>query len=73
MTTEDEAARLVRDIVGVAEIATMLDVPRTTVSMWDARRRTNGFPAPLERLAMGPVYSREAVLAWHRSKVGEPS
>jgi hypothetical protein len=38
---------------GVAEISDEFGVPRTTVSMWDARRGTNGFPEPVERLRMG--------------------
>lgn len=54
---------------GVAEIAAMLDVPRTTVSMWDARRRTNGFPDAVERLAMGPVYDLNAVRDWYSAKL----
>jgi hypothetical protein len=36
--------------------------------MWDARRVTNGFPEPVERLAMGPVYDMRAVRAWHEQK-----
>jgi hypothetical protein len=53
---------------GVAEISEEFRVPRTTVSMWDARRATNGFPEPVERLAMGPVYDMRAVRAWHEQK-----
>ncbi len=53
---------------GVAEIAAMLGVPRSTVSMWDSRRGTNGYPEPVARLTMGPVYDLAAVRAWHEGK-----
>jgi hypothetical protein len=56
------------DIVGVAEIADALGVPRTTVSMWAHRRAQSGFPSPMQTLAMGPVYSLAAVLAWHAAR-----
>lgn len=55
-------------LAGVAEISQFFNVPRTTVSMWDARRETSGFPQPVERLSMGPVYDMKAVIAWHRQK-----
>jgi len=76
MTTDDAAQRqefnaAVRDLVGVAEIADTLGVPRTTVSMWAARRAASGFPAPLETLAMGPVYSMTAVRAWYADRYGK--
>lgn len=58
------------DLVGVAEIADRLGVPRTTVSMWAARRAASGFPQPLEVLAMGPVYSMLAVRDWHAARYG---
>ncbi len=51
-------------LVGVAEISALLGVPRSTVSMWDSRRATNGFPEPVQDLAMGPVYDWPAVKAW---------
>jgi hypothetical protein len=65
--TPDEVAGA-RDIVGVAEIADALGVPRTTVSMWAHRRAASNFPMPLETLAMGPVYSLAAVRAWHEQR-----
>jgi hypothetical protein len=55
-------------LVGVAEISARLGVPRTTVSMWDARRASNGFPAALTELAMGPVYDWSQVKAWHEGR-----
>lgn len=51
-------------LVGVAEISAIHQVPRSTVSMWDARRATNGFPEPVADLAMGPVYNAAEVAAW---------
>lgn len=59
-----EAGRL----VGVAEIADVLGVPRSTVSMWDARRKTNGFPEPVAELRMGPVYDLDAVTEWYERR-----
>lgn len=57
------------ELVGVAEIAERLSVPRSTVSMWDSRRATNGFPKPLDRLQMGPVYEWEKVRAWASARI----
>lgn len=65
MEYEAGFADTLRNLVGVAEIARELNVPRTTVSMWDARRETTGFPEPVERLSMGPVYDMRAVRAWY--------
>jgi hypothetical protein len=52
------------DLVGVAEIARLKGVGRTTVTQWAARRHRNGFPEPVARLAMGPVYDRREIEAW---------
>lgn len=60
-----------RRLVGVAEIAERLGVPRSTVSMWDARRKTNGFPKPIERLSMGPVYDLDEIETWYAGKEAE--
>lgn len=59
---------MTKTLAGVAEIADRLGVPRTTVSMWDYRRRTSGMPEPVVRLQMGPVYDLDAVLAWHSAR-----
>jgi hypothetical protein len=58
-----------RELGGVAEIAERYKVPRTTVSMWAARRASNGFPAPVETLAMGPVYDMAEIEKWRREQV----
>jgi len=58
------------DLVGVVDIARRLHVPRTTVSMWNTRRATTRFPAPLGEPAMGPVFDWESVKAWHDDWTG---
>ena len=52
-------------IVGVAEIADLLKIGRTTVSNWDDRRERNGFPERLKTLAAGPLYDVREVVAWY--------
>ena len=54
------------DIVGLHEIALRLGVARTTAGSW-VRRESVGFPKPLARLAMGPVWEMSAVQHWHRN------
>ena len=56
------------EIGGVAEIADEFGVGRTVASMWATRRDVNGFPNPIETLAMGPIYDMAAVRAWHASR-----
>lgn len=63
LLTEEESA-LLRNLGGVAEISREFSVPRTTISMWDSRREQSGFPEPVERLSMGPIYDMRAVRAW---------
>ena len=55
----------VESLAGVAEIANLLRVGRTTVSNWDERRERNGFPQRVKTLASGPVYDIEEVVAWY--------
>jgi len=55
-------ARLVASLVGVHEIAAYYGVTRRSVGSW---ARSDGFPRPLVRLAMGPVYLLDEVDAWH--------
>lgn len=69
MTTRKRARPKVR-LVGVAEISEKYDVPRTTISMWDVHDR-HGFPKPLERLGMGPVYWADEVDAWFAARQPE--
>lgn len=58
------------ELGGVAEMAAEFGVLQTTASMWNdpERRKTNGFPGPVARLAMGPVFDMEEVRAWYRSR-----
>lgn len=68
MTEIDESAPKLIDpkhIVGVAEIATLFLVPRTTVSNWHTRTDRNGFPLPLVVLAAGPLFDVNEVLRWY--------
>jgi hypothetical protein len=53
---------------GVAEVADLFGVPRTTASMWANRRAQTGFPEPVQVLAMGPVYDMDAVRLWHAQR-----
>lgn len=56
------------ELGGVAEISAEFGVERNAVSMWDARRASNGFPEPVQRLAMGPVYRMDEVRDWYASR-----
>ena len=50
------------DLVGTAEIAERAGVQVPTVHSWRARHAT--FPAPLVRLATGPVWDWREIAAW---------
>lgn len=63
-----EESRLLRNLVGVAEISEEFGIPRTTLSTWDARRETTGFPEPVERLSMGPIYDRREIVTWLKTR-----
>lgn len=52
------------NLVGIAELADLFQVGRTTISNWYARQMTNGFPDPLKRLQMGPVWDFSDVVEW---------
>jgi predicted DNA-binding transcriptional regulator AlpA len=53
------------DLVGVAEIALMLDTSRAQVSRWALRE---DFPRPVARLRMGPIWMRADVKRWARQR-----
>lgn len=55
-------------LVGAHEIARMFDVERQTVHNWLKDRERSGFPAPLDRIKAGYVWSTPAVRAWAREK-----
>lgn len=65
------------ELSGAAEIAKILGVSRQRVSQItaDEARKTNGFPEPWTRLAMGSIWLAEEVREWaakHRPARGEP-
>jgi len=60
-----------RHLAGVAELAALFRVGRTTVSQWIARRDRNGFPEPVARLASGPIFDVNVVVAWYVGYVPE--
>jgi predicted DNA-binding transcriptional regulator AlpA len=53
------------DLVGVAEIALMLDTSRAQVSRWALR---DDFPKPVARLRMGPIWMRADVERWAKQR-----
>jgi hypothetical protein len=55
----------VRNLAGVAEVAWLFGVRRTTVSNWSAHRSGAGFPEPVVRLASGPVFDLSEISAWY--------
>ena len=54
----DIAAPLIPPLVGISEIAGILDVTRQRV---DALRKRPDFPDPVAKLAAGPIWNRHAV------------
>lgn len=48
-------------LAGVAEIAAMLGVSKQRASQLAA---SDGFPKPLDRIAVGPVWRRAAIESW---------
>lgn len=50
------------ELVSLAEIAEMAGVTRQAVANWTARHAS--FPAPLARLAAGPIWERASVAQW---------
>jgi hypothetical protein len=50
------------DVIGVSEIAELLEVSCSAVCNF--RKRYHDFPPPIKVLAMGPLYSRKAVIEW---------
>ena len=62
------------DLVGLAEVAQILDVSRQRAAK--VAETHADFPAPVARPAMGPVYTRDSVTAfaqrWERKRTGRP-
>jgi hypothetical protein len=56
-------------LVGIAEIADLLGVTKNTAVKYTRRP---DFPEPLDRLASGPVWSRQALDGWARATLPLP-
>lgn len=52
-------------LLGVTEIGDLLGVSRQRAAQLAASK---GFPKPLDRLASGPVWKRQAVEKWARER-----
>jgi predicted DNA-binding transcriptional regulator AlpA len=61
----------VDEVVGVREIAAVLGVSRQRV--YQLIESYDDFPAPVATLALGRVWSRAAVEAWHAKHDERPS
>jgi hypothetical protein len=55
-----------RWLYGVAEIADLLQVGRTTVSNWYEARHKTSFPETVHRVASGPLWDVRAVVGWYQ-------
>ena len=53
------------ELLGVAEICALLGVHKMTLKRW---RDAGRFPAPLQEMAAGPVWSRKEVERWQTSR-----
>jgi len=53
------------DVVGVYEIARLLNVHRVTVMKW---KQEDSFPVPDAVLAMGPVWRTSTIVKWDRDR-----
>lgn len=58
------------DIVGAAELAEMLGVPRAQIYVWKNRGK---LPVPDAALAAGPVWRRSTIRAWMKNKEAKGS
>lgn len=50
------------ELLGLAEIAALLGVTKQVIANWKARKPN--FPTPIAELKSGPVWSKDAVMAW---------
>ncbi len=57
-------------LAGVAEVAEICGVPKRTAIRYTQRP---DFPQPLDRLASGPVWRRDAVEAWAKQRLPLPT
>jgi predicted DNA-binding transcriptional regulator AlpA len=56
-------------LVGLAEVAELLQVTKRTASNYSGR---SDFPAPIERLASGPIWRRADIERWARETLPLP-
>ena len=59
------------DLVSVSEISARAGRPVNTVQSW--RRRHHDFPAPVARLAAGPIWSWTTVASWISARSDRPT
>jgi hypothetical protein len=57
------------ELAGLAEVADMFRVTKRTATNYTRR---SDFPAPLDRLAAGPVWRRSDVEAWGKAHLPLP-
>lgn len=57
------------DLVGIAEVAEMLDITRQRASMLQTK---GDFPRPLTKLASGPVWRRHDIEVWAKTWTRAP-
>jgi predicted DNA-binding transcriptional regulator AlpA len=57
------------DLVGLAEVAAMLNITRTQARNWTRRP---DFPEPLARLRATPVWRADDVKAWAKQRNPQP-
>jgi predicted DNA-binding transcriptional regulator AlpA len=63
-------AREPDDLVGLAEVAAMLNTSRTQANRWTRRE---DFPEPIARLRATPVWRADDVKAWAKERKPEPT
>jgi chromosome partitioning protein len=52
-------------LLGLSEVADLLDASRQTVGNW--RQRREGFPQPVAELKSGPIWHRAAIVEWAKA------
>lgn len=58
------------ELVGLSETAGVLAVTKRTATRYSQR---DDFPVPVDRLAAGPVWRRDDVVAWGRDHLPLPA
>ena len=55
-----------KELVGLAEAAQLAGVSRQT--LWSWKTSYVNFPEPIAQLKSGPIWEKEAILAWLKSR-----